>query len=218
MSKKVFLGVGHGGRDPGASANGLNEKDVNLEIALAAAAELKRHGIEVRLSRTSDVDNPLEERIRMCNAYTPDLAVDCHNNAGGGDGFEAFCRISGGLSRTLAERIESRVKAIGQNSRGVKTRTLSNGQDWYGFVRQVQAPAVLCEFAFLDSPDVSAVASPESRKRMGLALAQGILDTLAPPAETYGVWVAPFTERANAEAAQERIRNELGLWCVVESR
>lgn len=41
MIKKVFLGVGHGGTDPGAVANGLREKDVNLGIALAAQKELE---------------------------------------------------------------------------------------------------------------------------------------------------------------------------------
>ena len=46
MAKKVFLGVGHGGTDPGASANGLKEKDVNLGIALAAREHLERAGVE----------------------------------------------------------------------------------------------------------------------------------------------------------------------------
>ena len=218
MSRKVFLGVGHGGRDPGAVAGGLLEKEVNLDIALAAEKELKRRGIEVLLSRREDRDQSLEERIRMCNAFGPELAVDCHNNAGGGIGFEAFCRISGGVSRKLAECIERRVKAAGQTSRGVKTRSLSSGGDWYGFVREVKAPAALCEFAFLDSPDAETVSSAQGRERMGKALTLGILDALGAGRETYGVWVAPFTELSGAQAAQERIRRDLGLWCTVESR
>ena len=35
MMKKVFIAVGHGGRDPGAVANGFQEKNLNLSIALA---------------------------------------------------------------------------------------------------------------------------------------------------------------------------------------
>ena len=96
MIKKVFLGVGHGGTDPGAVANGLREKDVNLGIALAAQKELERAGVEVKLSRYRDEDDALTEEIRECNAYGPDLAVDIHNNAGGGDGFEAYCSMVGG--------------------------------------------------------------------------------------------------------------------------
>ena len=122
MIKKVFLGVGHGGTDPGAVASGLREKDVNLGIALAAREHLERAGVEVLLSRYRDEDDSLAEEIRECNAYGPDLAVDVHNNAGGGDGFEAYCSLAGGVSRKLAENIERQVLAAGQNSRGVKTR------------------------------------------------------------------------------------------------
>lgn len=32
---KVFIGVGHGGSDPGAVSNNTKEKDLNLSIALA---------------------------------------------------------------------------------------------------------------------------------------------------------------------------------------
>ena len=183
MAKKVFLGVGHGGTDPGASANGLKEKDVNLGIALAAREHLERAGVEVRLSRYKDEDDSLAEEIRECNTYGPDLAVDVHNNAGGGDGFEAYCSLVGGVSRKLAENIERQVLAAGQNSRGVKTRPYPGrpNLDYYGFVRETKAPAVLCEFAFLDTPDRDAVDSPADQEKMGKALAMGILDTLGIP-------------------------------------
>ena len=51
---KVFIGVGHGGSDPGAVASGAKEKDLNLSIALACRDELVRHGVEVMMSRTKD--------------------------------------------------------------------------------------------------------------------------------------------------------------------
>lgn len=216
MAKKVFLGVGHGGTDPGAVVNGLKEKDVNLGIALAAQKELERAGMEVKLSRYRDEDDTLAEEIRECNAYAPDLAVDVHNNAGGGDGFEAYCSLVGGLSRTLAENIEAQVKAAGQNSRGVKTRSYPGkpSLDYYGFVRETKAPAVLCEFAFLDNAaDVSAVASAEARERMGKALALGILDTLGLPwqsPEKWAVRIQHFTRRADAAETSSWIR-ELGF-------
>ena len=90
MAKKVFLGVGHGGSDPGAVANGFKEKDLNLSIALACQSELVRHGVSVLMSRTKDENDTLNEEIKECNAFNPDFAVDIHNNAGGGDGAEAF--------------------------------------------------------------------------------------------------------------------------------
>ncbi len=207
---KVFLGVGHGGKDPGAVANGLKEKDVNLDIALAAQKELERAGVEVKLSRYKDEDDTLAEEIRECNAFAPDLAVDCHNNAGGGDGFEAYCSMVGSTSRKLAENIEARVKAAGQNSRGVKTRPYPGkpSLDYYGFVRETKPPAVLCEFAFLDSQDREAVASAQAREKMGLALAQGILDTLGiPRSKGWMVRIQHFSRREDAEETAGWIRN-----------
>ena len=61
MSKKVFLGIGHGGSDPGAVANGFEEKDLNLAIGLACRGELERHGVQVLMSRTKDENDPLAE-------------------------------------------------------------------------------------------------------------------------------------------------------------
>lgn len=81
--KKVYLGVGHGGKDSGAVGY-LVEKDVNLQMALACKEYLEANGVEVKISRTSDIDKELKERIKECNEYDPELAVDVHNNAGGG--------------------------------------------------------------------------------------------------------------------------------------
>ncbi|NBI84652.1 N-acetylmuramoyl-L-alanine amidase, partial [Clostridiaceae bacterium] len=52
MGKRVFIGVGHGGSDPGACANGLRESDVNLTMALAMKTALERAGVAVGISRT----------------------------------------------------------------------------------------------------------------------------------------------------------------------
>ncbi len=87
---RTAIGVGHGGKDPGAVANGLREKDINLVMALEMAKILTRHGVEVALSRTADENDPLQEELREAKAFAPDLAVEIHNNAGGGDGFEVY--------------------------------------------------------------------------------------------------------------------------------
>lgn len=71
-------------------------------MALACQDELVRHGIEIRMSRTRDEDDPLNEEVKECNAFAPDLAVDIHVNAGGGDGFEAYYTIGGGVGKVLA--------------------------------------------------------------------------------------------------------------------
>jgi N-acetylmuramoyl-L-alanine amidase len=208
---KVFIGVGHGGIDGGAVADGIKEKDLNLSIALACRDELVRHGVEVRMSRTKDENDPLSEEIRECNAYGPDLAVDIHNNAGGGDGAEVFYHYGGGKSKTLAENVLAEIVKVGQNSRGAKTRKNSSGKDYYGFIRETSCPAVIVECAFVDNAtDRQIVATEGKRRAMGVAIAKGILKALgvAYQAER-GYWkvqVGAYLYKENAEAMQKKIK------------
>lgn len=209
---KVFLGVGHGGSDPGAVANGVKEKDLNLSIALSCRDILKKHGVEVKMSRTKDEEDPLSEEIRECNDYGPDLAVDIHNNAGGGDGAEVFYHYGGGKSKTLAENILAEVVKVGQNSRGAKIRKNSQGKDYYGFIRQTSAPAVIVECAFVDNAtDLKILATEGDKKSMGEAIAKGILKTLgveiqSEKASLYRVQVGAYLLRDNAVAMQKKIK------------
>lgn len=198
---KVFVGVGHGGNDPGAVGY-IKEADVNLNMAVACRDYLVANGVEVKMSRTRDENDDLNEEIRECNAYNPDLAVDIHNNAGGGDGFEAFYSIGGGIGKTLADNIEKEIKAINQNSRGCKTKQGKNG-DYYGFIRCTKAPAVIVEGVFVDNKNDAAQADTlEEQKAFGIAYAKGILKTLGitsnnKPATTQGL-VAQWQAVMNA--------------------
>ena len=179
MAKKVFIAPGHGGSDPGAVANGLKEKDLNLAISLACHAELIRHGVSVAMSRSKDESETLTQQVNECNAFKPDLAVNIHNNAGGGDGAEVYHHYGGGKGKTLAENILTEMVAIGQNSRGAKTKKNADGADYYGFIRQTTAPAVIVECAFVDNAkDIAIIDTAAEQKVMGVAIAKGILKTL----------------------------------------
>lgn len=207
---KVFIGVGHGGSDPGAVANNTKEKDLNLSIAKACSDELKRHGVEVKMSRSKDENDTLSEEIKECNAFSPDLAVDIHNNAGGGDGAEAFYHYGGGKSKTLAENILAEIVKVGQNSRGAKVRKNSSGKDYYGFIRETVCPAVIVECAFVDNAtDLKILASESQKKSMGEAIAKGILKTLGVAIQgekRYKVQVGCYLYRENAEDMQKKIK------------
>lgn len=184
---KVFIGVGHGGSDPGAVSNGFKEADMNLVMAMACKDELVRHGVDVRVSRSRNENDPLSEEIRECNAFRPDLAIDCHNNSGGGDGFEVIHYSKGGTSKVLAQNIEREVVAIGQNSRGLKVRLNNSGKDYFGFIRETCCPAVICEGVFLDNrTDMQIADTTEKQKRFGVAYAKGILKTLGIPYKSGG--------------------------------
>lgn len=176
---KVFLGVGHGGKDPGAVSGGLKEKDITLGIAMACRDELAKHGVLTKMSRSADEDDPLSDEIRECNTLDPDLALDIHINAGGGRGFEAYHTLTGGRGKELAENIEAEVTLLGHVSRGCKTRKGSTGRDYYGFIRETKCPAVIAEFGFIDNAaDRAWFDTPEKQDAIGRAYARGILITL----------------------------------------
>ena len=179
---KAFLGIGHGGTDPGAiGIGGIREEDVNLNVGLACSGELSRHGVTVLMSRDKDEDDPLADVIREANAFKPDIAVDIHANAGGGDGFEAFYQTNVHKSKSLAlaKNTEAEIIKIGQNSRGCKTKLNASGTDYFGFLRQVNAPAVLVECAFLDNAnDVRQIDELHEQQAFGVAIAKGMLKTL----------------------------------------
>lgn len=175
---KVFIGVGHGGRDAGAVGY-IVEKDGALVIATACKDYLIANGVEVRMSRYVDETESLTEKINECNAYKPDLCADIHLNAGGGDGAEVFHSIVGGKGKVLAENILKELEAIGQNSRGTKTKVNSSGQDYFGFIRCTNAPAVITEAYFVDNAnDVQIGDTIEEQKIVGQAIAKGFLRTL----------------------------------------
>lgn len=175
---RVFIGVGHGGRDAGAVGY-IVEKDGALVIATACKDYLIENGVEVRMSRYVDETESLTEKINECNAYNPDLCTDIHLNAGGGDGAEVFHSIVGGKGKILAENILKELEAIGQNSRGTKTKVNSSGKDYFGFIRSTNAPAVITEAYFVDNAtDVKIGDTAEKQKIVGKAIAKGFLRTL----------------------------------------
>ena len=176
---KVFIGVGHGGVDSGAVGNGLKEKALNLQIALACRDFLTKHGVVVGMSRTTDENDALNEEIKECNAFAPDYAIDIHNNAGGGDGVEVYYHHGGGVGKTYAENILNEVVKIGQNSRGARTKVNASGKDYYGFIRETNAPANIIECAFIDNAkDITIIDTVAEQRAMGEAIAKGILKTL----------------------------------------
>ena len=215
---KVFIGVGHGGADSGAVGNGLKEKNLNLAIAIACNDVLIRHNVNVLMSRTKDENDTLTDEIAECNKFNPDLAIDIHNNAGGGDGVEAFYHYGGGKGKTLAENVLAEIVKIGQNSRGAKTRKNTWGKDYYGFIRQTSAPAVIVECAFIDNKtDIAIIDTATEQKTMGVAIAKGILKTLGityveekktePSGKVYRVQVGAYSVKANAEAMQKKLKS-----------
>jgi N-acetylmuramoyl-L-alanine amidase len=79
---RIVLDPGHGGAQEGAlGPEGLFEKTLALDLALALKAELERTGAEVLLTREQDVQLPLADRVGFANHARPDLFVSLHANS-----------------------------------------------------------------------------------------------------------------------------------------
>ncbi len=89
LSRQLGLGInrividpGHGGHDPGTKSRGLSEADLVLDVARRLEELLlKEPGVEVTLTRRSDVFVPLEERTAMANREGADLFLSIHANS-----------------------------------------------------------------------------------------------------------------------------------------
>lgn len=170
---KVFLSAGHGGNDSGACAYGMKEEDINLQVMLTCESELKRHGVIVVCSRRKDENDPVSQEVTEANESGADLAVSFHTNAARGDGSETFYYTTNKSGKKLAELCEKHTKAIGQNSRGIKS-----GNHLY-FVKRTNMTAVLCEIGFIDNDtDNDIFDTVAERRKFGVAYAKAILEYL----------------------------------------
>lgn len=170
---KVFIGVGHGGKDPGACANNMRESDVNLCMALACQEYLLEHGVECKVSRSIDENDKLAEEIRECKAFDPDVSLEIHNNSGGGNGFECYVTSPSDPAYRLAELIEQEVILSGHKSRGIKINKR------LGWTNSGLKNAVLTEGFFLDGiSDSARFTTNFEQKNLAICYAKGILNFL----------------------------------------
>lgn len=186
--KTVLIDPGHGGTDSGALNkvnSSIKEKDYTLDTSLATAEYLRNSGINVVLTRQTDKTLSLTERSSMSNALNPDLFVSVHFNSynGTAKGTEVYYKYAdrnGGTSKTLATNIlNSILSEFNFSNRGIKTRTLDNGKDYYHVIREVKAPSVIVESSFIDSEqDQLLVNTIEKRNHLGTQIGKGIEKTL----------------------------------------
>jgi len=177
---EVVIDPGHGGPDPGAiGIGGIRETDVVLEISKIVKNLLSEKGVEVRLTRTNDVDLDLPPRVSIANNTDADIFVSIHANASRGkrrdiNGLETFY-YRGWRGRLLAKRIQKQILRVspGSPDRGVK-------QGRFYVIKNTRMPAVLVEIGFLTGRlDARRLEKNTHRKRLAYAIAKGILEYLS---------------------------------------
>ena len=156
MAKKVVIDPGHGGEDPGASANGIVEKDYTLLISQYMADRLTELGIDNALTRDSDVTLDSTTRPKTAQSLfgtgNDVIVVSNHINAGGGDGAEIIYALRN--SDKLSSKIASEFIKSGQNVRKYYQRRLpsNSSKDYYYMLRETpNNESIIVEYGFLDS-------------------------------------------------------------------
>lgn len=154
----IVIDPGHGGSDPGATGNGIIEKDLNLKISQYMYDRFKELGIPVYITRDTDETlNPTERVERILNAFgnrEDVIVISNHINADAttADGAEVIYALRN--NDVLANLILEEIEKAGQNIRYSFQRKLPGDQskDYYFIHRNtgVTQP-VIVEYGFLDS-------------------------------------------------------------------
>ena len=169
MSERIYIDPGHSTVDPGAVGFAV-ERDLNEKTAKYMHDYLKKHYICE--SKIDPIDNnSLKEIVDRANEWKASLLVSIHNNAGGGDGYEALIYSEDRIN--LGKIFEKHVVAIGQNSRGVKLRP------GLYVLKHSNMPAILNEGAFVDNKkDIEDWNDDAELKKLGEAYAKAAAEFL----------------------------------------
>ncbi|MGE5677280.1 MAG: N-acetylmuramoyl-L-alanine amidase family protein, partial [Pseudomonadota bacterium] len=150
----IMLDPGHGGTDTGATGPlgaGYSEKDINLATALKLRSELEKLGAKVTMTRSTDINVSLEERLAVSRNSKPDMFISLHANSmednvdiSRVDGFAVFYREK--LAQSLAAAVfENTVATLGRTNKGL------HNNNFY-VTRGTWAPSILVESGFVPNP------------------------------------------------------------------
>lgn len=168
----VVIDPGHGGSDCGAIRNGINEKDITLDISKRVVSLLEKKGYVVKMTRTNDTYVSLQDRVTISENFKPDIFVSIHVNSSNSEsptGLETHYYKDNSLK--LAKNIHaSMLNNINSKDRGLfKSR--------FYVINHTTAPAILVEIGFISSPVERAQLVSASRKQAtAKAIAEGIYE------------------------------------------
>ncbi|MBP2655022.1 MAG: N-acetylmuramoyl-L-alanine amidase [Firmicutes bacterium] len=180
---KVCIDPGHGGSDPGACGNGLQEKDIALTVALKVRDYLTAAGCTLIMTRETDKDvgysgddatTELQARCNISNNFGADVFVSIHCNSFSNsvaNGTETIYCAGSPQSAKLAEFIQNQLIGLGDLvDRGLKTDSLY-------VTKHTDAPAVLTELAFISNQEnASKLGDQHWQDEFARAIARGVTD------------------------------------------
>lgn len=175
---RVIVSAGHTNNDPGKSANGLSEVELNRAIAKKVVAQLRANGI-ITLSVPPNMD--VQKRIDWINGTGyksdfDDISLEIHVNDGGKSGFEFWFEGQGNnASQKLADTImKSATARTGLPSQGVKSE-FDHEYKSLAFLSKTNTTSVLLECLYIDNPeDAKKLKEDKELDKIAKSLAEGI--------------------------------------------
>ena len=144
---RIVIDPGHGGRDPGAVAGQIYEKDLNLNLSAYLFKLCLNRGLDPYLLRGGDYNLELEERVNLAEASGAELFLSVHHNGAASseaNGTEVFHFPGSKFGELYALVIqEAMLDCLGSRNRGVKT------SDRLFVLRETSMATVLIEPLFV---------------------------------------------------------------------
>lgn len=189
---KVALDAGHGGSDPGAVYNGRQEKDDTLDLTLAVGDILKKNGVDVFYTRTTDEYETPFKKATDANNSGADLFISIHRNSSETpnqySGVESLVFNDTGLKAEVARNINNQLEDGGFKNLGVDVRKN------LVVLKRTKMPAVLVEAGFINNDKDNYLFDQEFDK-IANAIADGILESI------------PASERGRGQSSNNNQRN-----------
>jgi len=168
---RIVIDPGHGGVDPGAIGGGVvKESDINLAVCKKLQPLLLADGLDVLMTRLTDVAVPLSERVRMSDDFGSDLFLSVHCNSAmsaAAQGIETYLYRTGGrfakaihfgMINEFSDHIDRGIKSAG----------------FYVLVK-TKCPAVLVELEFISNEtQLNFLIKNENQERMAECLSESI--------------------------------------------
>ena len=183
LDKIIYVDAGHGGKDNGASFDGVLEDEINLKIAGYIIEYLIDLGAYVLMSRTGDYDlsniydknkkrKDLLTRVKQINDANVDLFVSIHLNSYSSSivsGAQVFSQNNEN-SKNLAVMIQDRLNILMNNKKKIKIG------DYY-LLNKTSRMGVLVECGFLSNRNERALLTKtEYQRKVAKSIVDGIVD------------------------------------------
>ncbi|MBE6021013.1 MAG: N-acetylmuramoyl-L-alanine amidase [Clostridiales bacterium] len=170
----IVLDPGHGGSDPGAIYSGINEKDINLQVAKKTADILESAGYEVILTRKKDDFIELTDRAMISNRKNASVFVSIHCNASENPqscGIETYNARDSQKGMELGKSIHKAVlESTGADDRGTHEKN-------FVVLKNTRCTAALVEIGFMSNAgELEKLTDTFYQNKVAKGIAEGIID------------------------------------------